>query len=204
MAIAGEGGVAQSKPVATAIAGDQGLAIARPVATAIAGVSPDYVSSLGIPNKYRKPVLQNKDLYFSSDFDTLRSGNEMTPTKLPVEEKTTDNKSDDKKSNVVSVAPVVVATDVMAPIEMEKVPEENSSGATKFTKQITSDGGSDVRSVLNRMNMANRIPAYGLNAPNAPGLFNFRNIPLVPNNMYGNNYYPGINNNQYPELIYLV
>lgn len=39
----GEGGVAASKPIATAVVGPQGLAIARPVATAIAGVSPDQV-----------------------------------------------------------------------------------------------------------------------------------------------------------------
>lgn len=37
----GPGGVAASKPVATAIAGVGGLAIARPIATAIAGVSPE-------------------------------------------------------------------------------------------------------------------------------------------------------------------
>lgn len=37
----GEGGVAASKPIATAVVGPGGLAIARPVGTAIAGVSPD-------------------------------------------------------------------------------------------------------------------------------------------------------------------
>lgn len=35
------GGVAASKPIATAVVGPGGLAIARPVGTAIAGVSPD-------------------------------------------------------------------------------------------------------------------------------------------------------------------
>lgn len=43
MAIVGEGGVASSKPVATAVVGPGGLAIARPVATAIAGVDPNTV-----------------------------------------------------------------------------------------------------------------------------------------------------------------
>lgn len=37
----GTGGVAASKPIATAVVGPGGLAIARPVGTAIAGVSPD-------------------------------------------------------------------------------------------------------------------------------------------------------------------
>lgn len=37
----GIGGVAASKPIATAVVGPGGLAIARPVGTAIAGVSPD-------------------------------------------------------------------------------------------------------------------------------------------------------------------
>lgn len=37
----GVGGVAASKPIATAVVGPGGLAIARPVGTAIAGVSPD-------------------------------------------------------------------------------------------------------------------------------------------------------------------
>lgn len=49
MAIAGEGGVASSKPVATAVVGPGGLAIARPIATAIAGISPSEVQGLGIP-----------------------------------------------------------------------------------------------------------------------------------------------------------
>lgn len=37
----GLGGVAASKPIATAVVGPGGLAIARPVATAIAGVAPE-------------------------------------------------------------------------------------------------------------------------------------------------------------------
>lgn len=49
MAIAGEGGVASSKPVATAVVGPGGLAVARPVATAIAGVKPSEISALGLP-----------------------------------------------------------------------------------------------------------------------------------------------------------
>lgn len=47
LAIAGEGGVASSKPAATAIVGPGGLAIARPVATAIAGVDPSTVGFTG-------------------------------------------------------------------------------------------------------------------------------------------------------------
>lgn len=70
LAIAGEGGVASSKPVATAVVGPGGLAVgkitnqicgkllresnvfelsARPVATAIAGVKPSDISALGLP-----------------------------------------------------------------------------------------------------------------------------------------------------------
>lgn len=41
--VKGLGGVAASKPIATAVVGPGGLAIARPVGTAIAGVSPDQV-----------------------------------------------------------------------------------------------------------------------------------------------------------------
>lgn len=37
----GAGGVAASKPIATAVVGPGGLAIARPVGTAIAGVKPE-------------------------------------------------------------------------------------------------------------------------------------------------------------------
>lgn len=39
--VIGAGGVAASKPVATAVVGPGGLAVARPVATAIAGISPE-------------------------------------------------------------------------------------------------------------------------------------------------------------------
>jgi hypothetical protein len=70
LAIAGVGGVASSKPVATAVVGPGGLAVgkfnnhsltvsklnfinrlfvARPVATAIAGVKPSDISALGLP-----------------------------------------------------------------------------------------------------------------------------------------------------------
>lgn len=58
LAIAGEGGVASSKPVATAVVGPGGLAVARPIATAIAGVSPNEVAALGIPLKYKTPYVQ--------------------------------------------------------------------------------------------------------------------------------------------------
>lgn len=58
LAIAGEGGVASSKPVATAVVGPGGLAVARPIATAIAGISPNEVAALGIPLKYKTPFFQ--------------------------------------------------------------------------------------------------------------------------------------------------
>lgn len=51
MAVAGKGGVASSRPVATAVVGDGGLAIANPVATAIAGISLEEADELGIPIK---------------------------------------------------------------------------------------------------------------------------------------------------------
>lgn len=58
MAIAGVGGVASSKPIATAIVGPGGLAVARPVATAIAGIKPSEVTALGlqIPGKLKDLV----------------------------------------------------------------------------------------------------------------------------------------------------
>lgn len=58
LAIAGVGGVASSKPVATAVVGPGGLAVARPIATAIAGISPSEVAELGIPLKYKTPFIQ--------------------------------------------------------------------------------------------------------------------------------------------------
>lgn len=70
LAIAGEGGVASSKPIATAVVGPGGLAVARPVATAIAGVSASEVSALGIPLNKFKAYVQAKpyaEMYFSSD-----------------------------------------------------------------------------------------------------------------------------------------
>lgn len=56
----GEGGVAASKPIATAVVGPGGLAIARPVGTAIAGVAPDqalvpiYAEGYVLGNKPKK------------------------------------------------------------------------------------------------------------------------------------------------------
>lgn len=61
----GDGGVAASKPIATAVVGPGGLAIARPVATAIAGVSPDqalipiYAEGLG-SGSHKKSSSKNK------------------------------------------------------------------------------------------------------------------------------------------------
>lgn len=60
LAIAGVGGVASSKPVATAIVGPGGLAVAKPVATAIAGVSPSEVAGLGIPYPGKKTSSHGK------------------------------------------------------------------------------------------------------------------------------------------------
>lgn len=58
LAIAGEGGVASSKPIATAVVGPGGLAVARPVATALAGISPSEVQGLGIPIGSHKTITQ--------------------------------------------------------------------------------------------------------------------------------------------------
>lgn len=69
LAIAGEGGVASSKPIATAVVGPGGLAVARPVATAIAGVSASEVSSLGIPlNKFKSfsQIMPYSEVHFPS------------------------------------------------------------------------------------------------------------------------------------------
>lgn len=52
--IAGEGGVAVSKPVAQAIVGPGGLAVARPVGTAVAGVEVEGINQLKTSNK-KKP-----------------------------------------------------------------------------------------------------------------------------------------------------
>lgn len=71
MAIAGEGGVASSKPVATAVVGPGGLAVARPIATAIAGISPSEVSGLGIPiggggQKFKTFLRESAQVYLPS------------------------------------------------------------------------------------------------------------------------------------------
>lgn len=71
MAIAGEGGVASSKPVATAVVGPGGLAVARPIATAIAGISPSEVSGLGIPiggggQKFKSFLRETAQVYLPS------------------------------------------------------------------------------------------------------------------------------------------
>lgn len=53
LSIAGEGGVASSKPNAVALSGRNGLAVASPKATAIAGVSPEEAAafSVNLPNR---------------------------------------------------------------------------------------------------------------------------------------------------------
>lgn len=71
LAIAGEGGVASSKPVATAVVGPGGLAVARPIATAIAGISPSEVSGLGIPiggggQKFKSFLRETAQVYLPS------------------------------------------------------------------------------------------------------------------------------------------
>lgn len=48
LSIAGEGGVASSKPNAVALSGRNGLAVASPKATAIAGVSPEEAAAFSI------------------------------------------------------------------------------------------------------------------------------------------------------------
>lgn len=53
--ILGIGGVAASKPIATAVVGPGGLAIARPIGTAIAGVSPEQALVPIYPEGYLKP-----------------------------------------------------------------------------------------------------------------------------------------------------
>lgn len=61
LSIAGDGGVASSKPIGTAIAGASGLAVARPVATAIAGVKPDEIPGIGYQETpYNKKVTTSK------------------------------------------------------------------------------------------------------------------------------------------------
>lgn len=73
LAIAGKGGVASSKPSATAVVGPGGLAIARPSAVAIAGVSPDEVSSLGIPIPQKKIIKKNYGVNSRSTLSAIQS-----------------------------------------------------------------------------------------------------------------------------------
>lgn len=66
--VLGEGGVAASKPIATAVVGPGGLAIARPVGTAIAGVSPDQAMLPMYVDGYSsgsKPKSANADAFIS-------------------------------------------------------------------------------------------------------------------------------------------
>lgn len=59
--ILGVGGVAASKPIATAVVGPGGLAIARPVGTAIAGVSPEQALVPVYPEGYLKPSTSKRN-----------------------------------------------------------------------------------------------------------------------------------------------
>lgn len=69
--LTGEGGVAASKPVATAVVGPGGLAIARPVGTAIAGVAPDdpllpiFISGYTAPKNKNGSSTRAADAYIS-------------------------------------------------------------------------------------------------------------------------------------------
>lgn len=80
LSIAGVGGVASSKPSATAVVGPGGLAIARPVATAIAGVQineavlgggDDGAASYHRPSHKHKPYHNKKVFFFSNKLKIL-------------------------------------------------------------------------------------------------------------------------------------
>lgn len=70
VSIAGEGGVASSKPNAVALSGRNGLAVASPKATAIAGVTPEEAAAFSITLPSRNQlVIKTSNSQSNDDYD---------------------------------------------------------------------------------------------------------------------------------------
>lgn len=187
MAIAGEGGVASSKPVATAVVGPGGLAVARPIATALAGISPSEVSALGIPihHKYKayfRAGTAPQQMYIpSSKKYGLATGNSPDRLALLVgpdyaHESRINEKNIsalDDQSTVTIVAPAAEEVDSKMPLDEKK---EDSTGENELLPPLKPRGP---RPQPTTAEPIHPVP-YPFIPPVSPFRFNWDTEPLEP------------------------